>query len=525
MSGKKYAVSAGHIETAKSAQKILENGGNAYDAILASFLTASVVEPVLSSLGGGGFLTAKTKDESILIYDFFTQTPLKKKRNNIEFFPIIADFGEVKQEFHIGAGSIATPGGVKGLIKIHKDLGIMPLKEIAAPAIDLAKKGIRVNAYQSFIFDIIGEIYKAGEESFQIFKSHKKEGYLKREGEILKMSDLANAIEQIVAEGDDVFYKGEIAQKIVKLSEERGGYLTMDDLKNYEVIIRKPLKIKYRQNYLLTNPPVSAGGILISFALKLLEKIDLKKIKYGSAEFLENMILTMKATDKARIDKLNGNLEEKGIENKFLDKDLIDLYFKEVFGQRSKFGGTTHISVIDEDENMASMTVTNGEGSSYMIPGTGIMLNNMLGEEDLNPNGFHNWQENQRISSMVSPSILFNDKMDLVIGSAGSNRIRTAILQTIVNICDYEKSINEAINGPRLHFEGDVLNIEKGFDKKGMEKILEKYKDANVFSQKNLFFGGVNAVGYDKERKEFFGSGDCRRQGVAIINGKIIESV
>ncbi len=525
MSRKKYAVAAGHVETARAAAQILEQGGNAYDAILAAFLMATVSEPVLSSLGGGGFLLARTKEGKNLLYDFFTQTPLRKlPEKEVEFYPIMADFGETQQEFHIGAGTIATPGCVKGIFKIHRDLGKMPLTEIARPAIEFGRQGIVVNKYQSFIFDIIEAIYKAGEESYRIFRSQQEEGKLKREGEILSMKDLAEAIELIVREGEDVFYRGEIAQKIVRLSQEKGGHLTEDDLRKYQVIVRKPLEIDYRGAKFLTNSPPSAGGILIGFALDILERTDFKQLKFGSFSHLNNLILAMEATARARLEKLNGRLYEEDIVSQFLNKKLVQLYFEKIFGSRMKSGGTTHMSVIDGEGNIASLTTTNGEGSSYIIPGTGIMLNNMLGEEDLNPEGFHKWKENRRISSMASPSVLWQKDKVVALGSAGSNRIRTAILETVVNLLDFGMNIKEAVNSPRLHWEKDHLYIEEGFSSDVVARLQSLYPQNTLFSGKNLYFGGVNAVEYNLAKESFSGSGDCRRQGVAIVEGKVIES-
>ena len=201
------------------------------------------------------------------------------------------------------------------------------------------------------------------------------------------------------------FYQGEIAHQLVRDCENYGGYLTLDDLKNYQVIERKPLIVDYKQNTFLTNSPPSSGGILIAFALELLANVDFTNIKFGSAKHLQILKEVMQLTNIARKDRYNTNIYQEDVEKSFLSSEHINIYTQ----QLNKWGSTTHISVIDAEGNAASTTTSHGEGCGYVIPGTGIMMNNMLGEEDLNPHGFHQWQENVRISSMMAPTIVLKD--------------------------------------------------------------------------------------------------------------------
>lgn len=218
-------------------------------------------------------------------------------------------------------------------------------------------------------------------------------------------------------------------------------------------------------------------------------------------------------TNEARKDGYNTNLYQKDVDKTFLSADHVAQYQHQLTEIINKWGSTTHISVIDEEGNAASVTTTHGEGSSYVIPGTGIMVNNMLGESDLNPHGFHQWQENMRISSMMAPTIVLKDnKPEIVLGSGGSNRIRTAILQVISNIVDFKMHVNEAVNSPRVHWENNVFNIEPGFSEEAIKAILDDNNQLVLWKKKNMFFGGVHTV-MENSEGIIEGAGDRRRNG------------
>ncbi len=513
MSKNKGAVAAGHKKTVEAGEYILKEGGNAYDAAVASFFAACVAEHSLASLGGGGFLLAHTSDNKNILYDFFAQTP-KKKRNidDIDFYPMEADFGGAKQEFHIGMGAMATPGGAKGIFKVHEDLGTMPITELIKPAVEFARNGIEVNGFSAFALELLEVIFKAQDESFRVFKSPKDENSLLKRGELYKNPDLADTLEFLAKNGVDEFYKGEIARKIASDSKEKGGYLTMEDLEGYEVKLREPVFINYRGAEFITNPPPSAGGTLIAFALKVLEGVDFSDIDFGSAEHIGAVASAMESTEEVR-KNFEENIRKDGIVKSVLSEEQINKFVDEISNRINKWGSTTHTSVIDAEGNVATMTNTNGEGCGYVVPGTGTMMNNMLGEEDLNPKGFHNWEEDKRISSMMAPSVILKDGIKMALGSAGSNRIRSAVLQTIVNYIDFGKNIDKAVNGPRIHFEKGKLDIENGFDESEIEKIKDVFDNINVWKDKNLFFGGANCVVCDENAEEFSGAGDVRREG------------
>lgn len=509
----KGVIAAGHKETARAASVILESGGNAFDAIVAAHFAACVCEPVLASLGGGGYLLAHTNDNSSVVYDFFAQTPIQKRAtNDLDFYPISADFGTATQEFHIGWGSVATPGTVKGLFTIHRELCTIPIHELMQPAISLAQNGVEVNSFQAYIFDIIHAIFTASPECKDLYKS-KQGDDLARHGETLYLPELADSLSALAHEGDDLFYQGEIGRIIAETMKNNGGHLDEKDLSNYQVYKAKPLHINYNGTKILTNPPPSTGGILVAFALKLAEEINLQKFNFGSEEHLLALAEIMTLTNKARVDASSQSCSQGPLG--ILAPEYVSLYKKEILQRFHTARGTTHISIMDSYGNIASLTTSNGEGCGHLVKNTGIMLNNMLGEEDINPRGFHLWNTNERMASMMSPTLAVHGKNHYIaLGSGGSNRIRTAILQVMINLIDFKMDLNSAVNSARIHCENDILGVENDFDNAVVKKLCERFPKNNIWQNHNLFFGGVHAV--MKHNNEFSGVGDIRRGGVSV---------
>lgn len=513
----KGAVAAGHPMTAAAAEEILREGGNAFDAIVAAHFCACVAEPVLASLAGGGYMLARPAGSEARLYDFFAQTPRSKKNITPDFFPISANFGTVSQEFHIGLGSVAVPGSVRGMFEIHRDLCSLPVSRLIEPAIKAAQDGVRFSHLQAKIFTIVSPIYSSTPEARETYASSRDAGQLVKENDLLKQPNLAATLEGLAREGEKLFYEGEIAHKIQQLCLD-GGYLTAADLKNYQVIRRKPLQLQYRDAMLFTNPPPSSGGILIALALKLLEQKQLSDMEVGGHYHLDLLVKVMAETNQARLDMLCSDGD--GLAEHLLDAKYLTHYKQQVARRARCLRGTTHLSVMDSQGNAAAMTVSNGEGCGYMVPNTGVMLNNMLGEEDINPAGFHSWSENERMTSMMSPTLLElkkegTDKASVALGSGGSNRIRTAILQVISNLVDFGMSPEQAVFASRLHYENEILNIEPGFKVGQLDLLGGDYPKQQRWHEKNLFFGGVHTVEYDG--RDFHGVGDPRRDGVGII--------
>ena len=512
-------VAAGHVETARAAETVLGEGGNAFDAALAALCAACVAEPALSSLGGGGFLLAHGASGETVLYDFFTQTPRRRAPpQQTDFRPVMADFGTVQQEFHIGLGAIATPGVVKGLFRIHRDLGFMPFARIVEPAAALAREGVVVTDFQAYLFGVIGPILGSSPAMRAIFHSPADETRLLGPGETFRLPAFADTLEALAREGEDLFYRGEIARAIADDLAAGGGLLTRADLEGYRVERRAPLELPYRDARLVANPPPSSGGILIAFALELLRDIAVGGLGFGSADHLRVLARVMEQTNKARIESGFHDEAEAAESVRLLEPGFLESYRRAVLGRPAAGRGTTHISVIDTAGNAASLTLTNGEGSGYVVPGTGVVLNNMLGEEDINPHGFHRWPAGTRMCSMMAPTLIFGPGRRLTAaGSGGSNRIRTAILQVLVNLLDFRMGPAAAVASPRIHFEDGLLNVEHGFDAPEVAALVAAFPDHRLWQERNLFFGGVHTVTFDAASREAIGAGDPRRAGVALL--------
>jgi gamma-glutamyltranspeptidase/glutathione hydrolase len=326
------------------------------------------------------------------------------------------------------------------------------------------------------------------------------EGRYLREGHRYKNLELAAFLETLLDTGEREFYQGEIACRIAQDMKAGQGLVTQADLAAYRVIEREPLVTRYRGFSLYTNPPPSLGGALLALALRLLENCPVNAFDWGSSAHTLSLVAVMAEVDRCRAEGFT-NLEE-----------LSDRRLVESLGRvRTASGGTTHISVCDVEGNSASMTTSNGEGSGYMVPGTGIMLNNMLGEDDLHPDGFHSAPPGQRVVSMMSPSVLTDGQAKLVLGSGGSKRIRTAMLQVISNMVDFGMAVREAVEAPRLHWDGHCVQAEPGFSQAVLAALGKRWK-INPWSVRDLYFGGVHAVS-----SSGLGAGDPRRGGHAVV--------
>ncbi|MBE9503132.1 MAG: gamma-glutamyltransferase [Proteobacteria bacterium] len=519
----KGVVSAGHELTAKTAVEMLEMGGNAFDAAVAATFSSFVCEPALTGIGGGGFFMGHTKDNKTVVYDFFPDMPGKggKRTDELHFYPISMDFTDTVQEFHVGKGAAAVPGSLAGLSQVYEVHCTLPLPTLLSPAISYARNGIVLNKQQAYFNSILGAILTASEEGRTIYAPH---GKLLKEGERLFNPDMANTLEFLATEGLHAFYEGDWLASIVDAFGE-GGFITEEDLSTYSARVRSPLEVDYHGRKVYTNPPPSSGGCLIAFSLKLLETYNLASMPHNSCAYLKLLFDVMTVTNEARGADFNHRVYDEDLVHHFLSNDTLSRYRDKVkestqpslMPDVSGTGNTTHLSIIDNEGNAASVTTSNGEGCGYFIPGTGIMLNNMLGEEDINPHGFHSHEPGMRLSSMMAPTIVMKDmRPELVLGSGGSNRIRNAILQVILNVIDHGLPVNEAVNAPRCHWDGETFHAEKGINKDELDDLKIHNVSIKNWSQQNMYFGGVHTAVSHNSGKLLSGAGDARRGGVCL---------
>jgi gamma-glutamyltranspeptidase/glutathione hydrolase len=503
MSKHKGVVVAGHRLTAEAAAEILEEGGNAFDAAIAGMAMAFVAEAVFASPGGGGFMMTRGERGRAHLYDFFAETPLRKRTgDDISFFPIHANFGPARQEFHIGLGATATPGMAAGLFALHEELCKLPMKRLVEPAVRAAKAGFPLTAFQAYLFTVIAPILTASPGVAAIFAP---DGKPMQEGNTFRNPDLAETLEWLAEDGARLFSDGDVGRAIVAQSEALGGHLRADDLERYRTVRRAPLLWRYRGADIALNPPPAASGALIAFGLAYLEA--LKERGRGLDAFA--LIEALQATNDARVKHGEGLASR-------LAHGALARELQEVARHREAHRGTTHISVIDGDGNAAAASLSNGEGNGFIVGRFGFMLNNMLGEEDLMPDGLGHWREGSRLSSMMAPTIITEtDGSVTALGTGGSNRIRTAVLQVALNLLDKAMRLEAAVDAPRLHVEKcGTLSFEPGFAED--EQLRAAYPDAHAWPATNLFFGGVHSARRNA-KGAVEGAGDPRRMGIATI--------
>ena len=512
MRGKKHMIAAGDKVTVEAAKVILEAGGNAYDAAVSACFTAMVAEPALTSAGGGGYLMAYPAEGKPILFDFFVDMPSGTgEEADLDFLGIDVDFGGTTQEFHIGKGSVAVPGNVAGLLHVHRRLGSVPLKTVLEPAFTAAKEGIILSDVQAYLLKILEPIFTHDDRGRALFAP---EGSLLEGGSRLAMPEFAGFLDSLAHEGAELVHKGEVA-KIIADWVSYGGLILKEDMENYQVLENSPLVTPFHGHTVLLNPPPALSGILIDFTLSLLEAAGCTK---SPPILLRTLISAFDVTnlvrsEKLRIDALKENLRPLSKEPFFPSYLARFRNLAEAAGrglEAPSVGSTTQISILDKKRNAASVTTTNGEGCGYILPEVGFMLNNMLGEEDINPGGFHRYPKGARLSSMLAPTVVLdNGKPCLVSGTAGSNRIRSVIVQLLTNFLCNGLDIHEATVAPRVHLEGGVLHAEPGVSEDVLQELegtyaIERWKTLNVF------FGGANSVTQDR------GAGDPRRGGYAL---------
>jgi gamma-glutamyltranspeptidase/glutathione hydrolase len=490
-------VAAGHPVTAEAGARVLREGGNAVDAAVAAVMASFVTESPLTGLGAGGYMLVHT-DAEVVVLDFFVAAPgADRSERGSELVPIPVHFTpESSQIFHVGAASCGVPGTPAGLEQALRRFGTVPLAELAAPVARLAREGVTINGEQAYFIAILEPILTHYEEARELYAPG---GRLLGEGDVFRFPELGDALERLGAEGSEPFYRGEIAAEISDWVLERGGTLGRADFAAYETIDREPVRARFGGREVLTNPPPSPGGVLIAFALDLLDRV-------GRSD-TEAVVAAMEAAQEARTAEFVAGLYEPGFAERFLAE-------AELKAAADRLGSTTHITAVDREGRCASVTCSNGTGSGIVVPGTGVHVNNMLGEEDLNPLGFHRHLVGRRLPSMMSPTVVLRDgELEAGLGSGGSNRIRSAVLQTILRLIADDLEVGEAVLAPRVHFEAGAVQAEPGVDEAALARLEQRGYEVVRWPALNVFFGGVHAVARDPATGELRGAGDPRRGG------------
>jgi gamma-glutamyltranspeptidase/glutathione hydrolase len=520
-------IAAGDKETAAAGAAMLRRGGNAVDAAVAAAFASFIAEAGVVHLGGSGIAQLYDARSGLSrVYDFFSVMPgLGGARPaQIDFEEVIIDFGAATQRFYLGRGSVAVPGNIAGLCRLAADYGRLPLTDLLEPAIRLARDGVALAPFQADTCALLAPLYTHTDGIRRVFAPA---GHVIRPGERLHIAGLAATLAALGRAGAEYARTGPLARDLLADQAARGGLLTAADLESYEVLRPAPIRLAYRDHEVRLPPLCSAGGVLTAFTLRLLAAFDVAAQPHGSTGHLQLLFEVMAATTRARAqwDEWVETLPGDEATARLLDEPLVARYREEVraalagrvpsatVAEPSGPSNTSHLSVMDADGLAVGLTTTAGESAGYVVGGTGYIPNNMLGEEDLHPHGFHVRPPGRRIPTMMTPAvILHNGRPRLVVGSGGSARIRSAILQTLSNLLDYRLPLGEAVNRARVHLDGDVLQCEAGYDPRAVDALEEMGYRVNRWTARSIYFGGAHSVARGDDGA-LLAAGDDRRGG------------
>ena len=472
-------VAAGSRATAAAAAEILATGGNAIDAAIAGMLAAAVAEPVLTSLGGGGFLvrTEGTSEPDYL--DFFVNTPglgvppREAEMTSVRVIFGTADSPQAEQVFHAGWGSVAVPGCFAGYLTAHTMWGHLPLDAVVAPARRLAQQGLILDPIQQDFIRLVAGVLAVTPDSERLYARALQDGHFHNPG----YAALLEAVGAGATMTSPIF-----AAPLLERMNTHGGLVTAEDLHHYTAARRQGLTMLREGAQVWTNPPPSFGGAIVLEALGQIPPSA--QIDWGTvATSLRNATRRQRERDRANAGT-----------------------------QVSR--GTTSISVIDSSGCLVTCTTSNGSASGTVVDG--VQLNNMLGEEDLNPLGLHAQPSGRRMGSMMTPTVVrLADGSLTTFGSGGSERIRSAHVAVLLRLIDAQDTLADAVTGSRLHATETGVEVEPGID----PTVGESWADLGTiraWPTRDLFFGGVHAVRLAADgRTEAIG--DSRRGGVAAL--------
>ena len=462
------AVAAGSATTCEAASQMLRLGGTAIDAAVAGAFAATVAEPTLASLGGGGFCLTASPGETPRVLDFFVDMPGRGRGSDAAapMDNLHVTFGSgVQQEFHVGWSSVAVPGTLSGLLHLHATGGRLPLDAVIAPAIAAARDGVILDEVQVSFIRVIGPILRLTPGSAALFTPPLEGQPFRNPAYAEVLARLAVGVPAAVA----------FAEPLAAAMTEHHGLVTRADLSAYAVADRTPVGARRGTTWIWTNPPPAFGGAIVLESLGLIPAHDPWP---ALPTALHDATRRHRAHDATRAEVRRG---------------------------------TTHLSVVDGEGRVAALSLSNGSGSGTVA--AGIALNNMLGEADLHPGGFHSLPVGDRLSSMMAPTLAVSDDGSLLaLGSGGSERIRSALVQVLVRALDEGQDLTTAIASPRLHVGDDVIDVEPGFP----AGVVQGLAGARIWPAPDLYFGGVHAVTRDPEGR-VTAVADTRRGGAVAV--------
>lgn len=499
-------------EASKVGSDILQKGGNAYDAMIATHFALAVVYPVAGNIGGGGFMVYRDKNGKKGALDFREKAPFTAYKDMY-----LDSLGNViKNKSVLGAHAVGIPGSVAGVFEVYQKFGSLPFKELIQPAIDLAKKGFTITKKQADDLNNATDRFRKVNNYKTIFDKEWKAG------DLLIQNELAKTLERIRDFGKDGFYKGKTADFLVNYITELGGIITHEDLEKYEAIWRKPIEFSYKDYQITSMTLPASGGICLAQILKSIEPFDISKIEHNSTKYIQLLTEAEKRSyaDRAHylgdIDFINVPIDSltnvsyinKRMETFSWDKATpsSEISHGEILGYESD--ETTHYSIVDQFGNAVSVTTTlnTGYGSKVLVKGAGFFLNNEMDDFSSKPGtpnvyGLVGSKANaiapeKRMLSSMTPTIVEKDgKLFMVVGTPGGSTIITSVLQNIINVVDYNMGMQEAVNQPRFHHQWlpDVIRMEPHSFSDATKKDLE-HLGYSILERNSLIIGRVDAI-------------------------------
>ena len=499
-------------EASKIGVEILQKGGNAYDAMIATQLALAVVYPVAGNIGGGGFMVYRTNEGKTGALDFREKAPLTASKDMY----LDENRNVIPDKSTLGVYSVGVPGSIAGIFEVYEKFGSLPFTDLIQPSINLARKGFKVTKKQANSLNNATEKFqKANNFTIPLDKDWK-------EGEIIKLEELAQTLERIRDHGRDGFYKGKTANLIVDYVKELGGIISHEDLEKYQAIWRKPISFTYK-DYTITSMTLPAsGGICLAQILKSIEPYDLSKIKHNSTKYIQLLTEAERRSyaDRANylgdidfvkvpIDSLtNTNYINKRMSTFSWDKATksSELSHGKILGYESN--ETTHYSIVDQFGNAVSVTTTlnTGYGSKVFVKGAGFFLNNEMDDFSSKPGEPNVYgllgseansiaPEKRMLSSMTPTIVAQNGKLKMVVGTPGGSTIITSVLQNILNVVEYDMGMQESVNKPRFHHQWfpDTIRMEpNGFDETTKNNL--ESKGYELVERNSLIIGRVDAI-------------------------------
>ncbi|WP_299485514.1 gamma-glutamyltransferase [uncultured Allomuricauda sp.] len=508
----KAMVVSARAEASKIGSEIMEKGGNAFDAMIATELALAVAYPYAGNIGGGGFMVYRKSNGDIGAIDYREKAPLSAHKDMY-----LDSLGNVIPNMStVGATAVGVPGTVAGVVEVHEKFGSLPFSEILAPVIALAKKGVVVTEKQAKRLEHHREqIMTVSGDSTKLAANYKP-------GDTIKYPELARTLEKIQKHGRDGFYKGEIAQKLTAFIQEKGGYITEEDLEKYEAKWRQPVVFDYKDLKLISMSPPSSGGVTMNQIFKMMESHDISDYGHNSTKSVQ---LFTEAARRAYADR-NYFLGDPDFVSIPLDVLLSDDYLEERMQGFSfekptpssevshgvveiiESDETTHYSIVDNQGNAISATTTlNGAyGSKLYSDELGFFFNNEMDDFSAKPGipnmfGLIGAEANsiapeKRMLSSMTPTIVEKDgKLFMVVGTPGGSTIITAVAQTILNVYEFNLSMQEAVNAPRFHHQwlpDLIIFEEEGFSNELKSEL--KGIGYKIHEGRNRIIGKVDAI-------------------------------